>query len=45
MPRLALALVGLACGFVAKYCVMRMLEKEVVRAIDKKVAEQNAPAN
>lgn len=45
MPRLALALVGLACGFVAKYCVMRMLDKEIVRAIDKKVAESHTPSN
>lgn len=43
MPRLAL--VGLSCGFVAKYCIMRVLEKEVVRAIDKKVAEARTPSN
>ena len=45
MPRIVFALVGLAGCFLAKYCVMRMAEKEMTRYIDKKVAESHAPAN
>ena len=45
MPRLTLALVGLAGCFLAKYCVMRMLEEEVHNYIDKKAAESHTPSN
>lgn len=45
MTRISFALVGLAGCFLAKYCVMRMAEKEMTRYIDKKVAESRALAN
>nr|FAA03650.1 MAG TPA: hypothetical protein [Siphovirus LN-2020-2] len=45
MTRIAFALVGLTVTFAAKLFISKMLEAEVEKALDKKVAEQNAPAN
>ena len=45
MTRIVFALVGFAGCSLVKYCAARMLEKEMTRYIDKKVAESHAPAN
>ena len=45
MTRIAFALVGLTVSFAAKLFISHMLEAQVEKALDKKLAEQNAPSN
>lgn len=45
MTRVVFAVAALAVSFAAKLFINKMFEAEVKKAIDKKVAEQTAPAN
>jgi hypothetical protein len=45
MTRVGFVIAALAASFVAKHYATKMLEAEFKKALDKKVAEQNAPAN
>ena len=45
MTRVIFAATALAVSFAAKLLINKMLEAEVKKAIAKKAAEQNAPAN
>ncbi len=45
MTRVVFAVAAIAASFALKHYANKMLEKKVQRAINKKAAEQNAPAN
>ena len=45
MTRLAFAAVALTVSFAAKLLINKMLEAQLEKAIDQKLAEQNAPSN
>ena len=45
MTRVAFAVAALAASFALQHYANTMLEKKVQRALNKKIAEQNAPAN
>lgn len=45
MTRVAFAVAALAASFALKHYANKMLEKKVQRALNKKIAEQNTPAN
>ena len=45
MNRVVFAVAALAASFALKHYANKMLEKKVQRALNKKIAEQNAPAN
>ena len=45
MTRVGFVIAALAASFVAKHYVNKVLEAEFKKALDKKIAEQNAPAN
>lgn len=45
MTRVVFAVAALTVSFATKLFINKMLETEVKKAIDKKFAEQNAPAN
>ena len=45
MTRVALAVAALAASFALKHHANKMLDKKIKRALNKKIAEQNAPTN
>ena len=45
MNRIVFAAAALAVSFVAKHYMNKVLEAEFKKALDKKIAEQNAPTN
>lgn len=45
MTRVVFAVAALAASFALKHYANKMIEKKVKRALNRKVAEQNAPAN
>lgn len=45
MTRVVFAVAALAASFALQHYANKMLEKKVQRALNKKIAEQNAPAN
>ncbi|FAA03141.1 MAG TPA: hypothetical protein [Siphovirus LN-2020-2] len=45
MTRVVFAVAALAASFALQQYVNKKLEKKVQRALNKKIAEQNAPAN
>ncbi len=45
MTRVAITVAALAASFALKHYANKMLDKKIERALNKKVAEQNAPAN
>lgn len=45
MTRVVFAVAALAASFALKHYADNMLEKKIKRALNKKIAEQNAPAN
>nr|DAM98209.1 MAG TPA: hypothetical protein [Caudoviricetes sp.] len=45
MTRAVFAVAALAASFALKLYVNKMLDKKIKRALNKKIAEQNAPAN
>ena len=45
MTRVVFAVTALAASFALKHYADKRLEKKIKRALNKKIAEQNAPAN
>lgn len=45
MTRVVFTAAALAASFALKHYVNKMLDKKIKRALNKKIAEQNAPAN
>ena len=45
MTRVVFAVAALAASFALKHYANKMLDKKIKRALNKKAAEQNAPAN
>ena len=45
MTRVVFAVAALAASFALQHYTDKMLEEKVKRALNKKIAEQNAPAN
>ena len=45
MTRVVFAVAALVASFALKHYSDKMLEKKIKRALNKKIAEQNAPAN
>ena len=45
MTRVVFAVAALAVSFALKHYTNKMLDKKIKRALNKKIAERNAPAN
>ena len=45
MNRIVCSVAAFAASFAAKHYISKVLEAEFKKALDKKLAEQNAPAN